>query len=84
MKKDDQYERAFSLVANLIYQVKGILPVRINVHDSLINDLAMDSVELIDLIMQLEVFGVIMQEEQITKDLTVGNIVYLVHKEISL
>lgn len=64
-----------SLVANLIYQVNGVLPKDIKLEDSLINDLAMDSVELIDLLMRLEEVGVIIPESDISSGLTVGDIV---------
>lgn len=64
-----------SLVANLIYQVNGVLPRDINLQDSLIDDLLMDSVELIDLLMRLEEVGVIIPESEINARLTVGDIV---------
>lgn len=64
-----------SLVANLIYQVNGVLPKDIKLQDSLINDLAMDSVELIDLLMRLEEVGVTIPESDISSGLTVGDIV---------
>lgn len=64
-----------SLVANLIYQVNGALPRDIKQQDSLIDDLFMDSVELIDLLMRLEEVGVIIPESEINSGLTVGDIV---------
>lgn len=64
-----------SLVVNLIYQVNGIFPKNIRMQDSLINDLAMDSVELIDLLMRLEEIGVMIPESDISRKLTVGDIV---------
>jgi len=64
-----------SLVANLIYQVNGVLPRDIKLQDSLVDDLLMDSVELIDLLMRLEEVGVTIPEAEIHSKLTVGDIV---------
>lgn len=64
-----------SLVTNLIYQVNGFLPKDISLHHSLVNDLLMDSIELIDLLMRLEEIGVTIHESEITSKLTVGDIV---------
>ncbi|KML20853.1 type III secretion system protein [Leclercia adecarboxylata] len=64
-----------SLVANLIYQVNGVPPRNIKLQDSLIDDLLMDSVELIDLLMRLEEVGVIIPESEINSKFTVGDII---------
>jgi acyl carrier protein len=64
-----------SLVVNIIYHVNGVLPKDISLKDSLINDLLMDSVELIDLLMRLEEIGVIIPESCLSSELTVGDIV---------
>ncbi len=64
-----------SRVANMIYLVNGVLPQDIMLQDSLIRDLRMDSVELIDLLMRLEEIGVNIPETDITRNLTVGDIV---------
>lgn len=64
-----------SLVRNLIYQVNGTLPQNIKAEDSLINDLAMDSVEMIDLMMRLEEYGVVLKDAQLSEALTVDQIV---------
>lgn len=69
-----------SLVANLIYQVNGVLPGDIKLKDSLITDLAMDSVELIDLLMRLEVMGVTIPESDISSSLTVADIIQRVQE----
>lgn len=69
-----------SLVANLIYQVNGILPKNIKLKDSLITDLAMDSVELIDLLMRLEEIGVAIPESDISSSLTVADIIQRVQE----
>lgn len=69
-----------SLVANLIYQVNGVLPKNINLKDSLITDLAMDSVELIDLLMRLEEIGVTISESDISSSLTVADIIQRVQE----
>lgn len=63
-----------SLVRNLIYQVNGTLPQNINAEDSLINDLDMDSVEMIDLLMRLEEYGVVLEDGQLSDALTVDHI----------
>lgn len=63
-----------ALVCNLIYQVNGTLPQNIKADDSLINDLAMDSVEMIDLLMHLEEYGVVLEDSQLSDALTVGQI----------
>lgn len=64
-----------SLVANLIYQVNGVPPTNIKLEDSLITDLAMDSVELIDLLMRLEDIGIKIPESDISPSLTVADII---------
>lgn len=69
-----------SLVANLIYQVNGVLPKNIKLKDSLITDLAMDSVELIDLLMRLEEIGVTIPESDISSSLTVADIIQRVQE----
>jgi acyl carrier protein len=69
-----------SLVANLIYQVNGVLPGNIKLEDSLITDLAMDSVELIDLLMRLEEIGVTIPESDISRSLTVADIIQRVQE----
>ncbi|QIU89163.1 acyl carrier protein [Yokenella regensburgei] len=68
-------ETVASLVANFIYQVNGVLPRNIKMEDSLITDLAMDSVELIDLLMRLEEIGVTIPESDISSSLTVADII---------
>lgn len=69
-----------SLVANLIYQVNGVLPRNIKLEDSLITDLAMDSVELIDLLMRLEEIGITIPESDISSSLTVAGIIQRVQE----
>ncbi|MFV8988129.1 acyl carrier protein [Serratia fonticola] len=71
-----------SLVANLIYQVNGVLPGNIKLKDSLITDLAMDSVELIDLLMRLEEIGVTIPESDISSSLTVADIIQRVQESV--
>ncbi|WP_435953346.1 acyl carrier protein [Dryocola sp. BD626] len=73
-------ETVASLVANLIYQVNGVLPTNIKLEDSLITDLAMDSVELIDLLMRLEEIGVTIPESDISSSLTVADIIQRVQE----
>lgn len=78
-------EQASTLqVANLIYQVNGTLPKDIKLQDSLICDLAMDSVELIDLLMRLEEIGVNIGESELSSKLTVADIVQRLKDVVSL
>lgn len=69
-----------SLVANLIHQVNGVLPRDIKLEDSLITDLEMDSVELIDFLVRLEEIGVTIPESDISSSLTVADIVQRVQE----
>lgn len=62
-------------VKALIHQVSGIPIDRIGLHDSVIVTLGLDSVEMIDLLMQLETFGVTIPSVQIDAALTVSDIV---------
>ncbi|MGP3590909.1 acyl carrier protein [Vagococcus sp. WN89Y] len=73
----EDISRKLTLVCNLIYQVNGTLPQNIKADDSLINDLAMDSVEMIDLLMHLEEYGVVLEDSQLSNALTVGQIAQL-------
>ncbi|KHN56573.1 acyl carrier protein [Aeromonas hydrophila] len=73
-------EKVASLVANLIYQVNGVRPEKIKLEDSLITDLAMDSVELIDLLMRLEEIGVTIPKSDISSSLNVAGIIQLVQE----
>lgn len=62
-------------VKELIHQVSGIPVDRIGLGDSLIVTLGLDSVEIIDLLMRLETFGVTIPSTQISAAMTVHNIV---------
>lgn len=62
-------------VKALIHQVSGIPIDCIGLNDSVIVTLALDSVEMIDLLMQLETFGVTIPSAQIDAALTVKDIV---------
>ncbi|WP_440862879.1 acyl carrier protein [Symbiopectobacterium purcellii] len=59
----------------LIHQVSGIPIEHIGLHDSVIVTLGLDSVEMVDLLMQLETFGVTIPSAQIDATLTVLDIV---------
>ncbi|MCW2478393.1 acyl carrier protein [Candidatus Symbiopectobacterium sp. NZEC135] len=59
----------------MIHQVSGIPIDRIGLNDSVIVTLGLDSVEMIDLLMQLETFGVTIPSVQIDAALTVSDIV---------
>jgi len=71
-------DKSLQLITNLIYQVKGIHPKDICAQDSLINDIAMDSIELIDLFIRLEELGGSVPESSITSNLTVSDLAKLV------
>ncbi|EXU76684.1 acyl carrier protein [Erwinia mallotivora] len=75
MNSAHNQQQAFSLICQLIQGVNGTPANQIGLHDSLITDLAMDSVELIDLLMQLEGHGVVIEESEITPTLTVACLV---------
>lgn len=75
-------KKVASLVANLIYQVNGVLPKNIKLEDSLITDLALDSVELIDLFIRLEEIGVTIPESDISSSLTVAGIIQHVQESM--
>lgn len=62
-------------VKALIHQVSGIPIDCIGLNDSVIVSLGLDSVEMIDLLMQLETFGVTIPSAQIDAALTVNDIV---------
>ncbi|EMY3602371.1 acyl carrier protein [Klebsiella aerogenes] len=64
-----------SMVMYIIHQVNGVLPEEINLQDSFIDDLAMDSVELLDLLMRLEGIGLVLPESAINCSLTVDDII---------
>ena len=74
MKPEITLEEALLIVMNIIYEINGTPVKNIKPDDSLITDLAMDSVELIDFIIRLEEFGVIIKESQLSNALTVGEI----------
>jgi len=74
MKSEMMLEEALRIVRNIIYEVNGTPVNNIKSNDSLITDLAMDSVELIDFIIRLEEVGVIIKESQLSNVLTVEQI----------
>lgn len=63
------------LVKELIHQVSGIPIDHIGLEDSLVVTLGLDSVEIIDLLIRLEAFGVTIPSAQISATMTVFNIV---------
>ncbi|WP_240149728.1 acyl carrier protein [Erwinia amylovora] len=67
-------ENALQIVYDLVFQVNGMLPHCIRPQSSLIKDLGMDSVELVDFLVRLEEFGIIIKDSQISAELTVGEI----------
>lgn len=80
MKPDIMIEEAMIIVKNIIYEVNGMSVNNINPDDSLITDLAMDSVELIDFIIRLEEFDVILKESQLSNTLTVRQVANILLK----
>jgi len=81
MKEKVIPEEALSIVRNIIYEVNGTPVSHIKPNASLITDLAMDSVELIDFIIRLEEFGVIIKESQLSNALTVIQIANMFLKQ---
>lgn len=81
MKAEMIPEEALSIVRNIIYEVNGTPVNHIKLNDSLITDLAMDSVELIDFIIRLEEFGVIIKESELSNSLTVLQIANMLLKQ---
>jgi len=80
MKPDIMLEEAMLIVKNIIYEVNGTPISNIKSDDSLITDLAMDSVELIDFIIRLEEFDIILKESQLSNALTVEHIATILLK----
>jgi len=80
MKPEIMLEEAILSVRNIIHEVNGTPVNDIKPDDSLITDLAMDSVELIDFIIRLEEFGVIVPESQLSNTLTVRQIAEILVK----
>ena len=74
MKPGIGLEEAILIVKKIISEVNGIPIIDINPQDSLITDLAMDSIELIDFIIRLEGVGVIINESHLSSSLTVQHI----------
>jgi len=81
MKEERIPEEALAIVTNIIYEVNGTPVSHIKLNDSLITDLAMDSVELIDFIIRLEEFGVIIKESQLSNTLTVVKVANMFSKQ---
>lgn len=69
------YDEGMELVYALICLVSTTKIENIKATDRLIAELKMDSIELTDLFLQLEEYNVVLTEEQITSQLTVGDIV---------
>jgi len=76
------YEDCLAQVRVIIHQVSGILTVQIQENDSLVKDLGMDSVELIDLFIRLEEYGLFIPDSMISSSLTVRQIVELMAKKV--
>lgn len=73
-------KNALHIVYDLIFQVNGMLPHSISPQDSLIKDLGMDSVELIDFMIRLEEQGVVIKDSQLSSELTVSQIAGMICK----
>ncbi|WKX25744.1 acyl carrier protein [Tatumella ptyseos] len=63
------------LVIELLCLITGLQPANVHLQDSLLQDLAMDSIEFIDLLIRLEKLGVKIPDSTLTPFLTVGDIV---------
>ncbi|CAO97723.1 acyl carrier protein [Erwinia tasmaniensis] len=73
-------KNALHIVYELIFKVNGMLPHSISPQDSLIKDLGMDSVELVDFMIRLEEQGVVIKDSQLSSELTVGQVARLICK----
>ncbi|HBA9513341.1 TPA: acyl carrier protein [Escherichia coli] len=69
------YDEGMGLVCTVISLVNSTQIENIKATDRLIIELKMDSIELTDLLLQLEEYNVVFTEEQITSQLTVGDVV---------
>ncbi|MFB9085442.1 acyl carrier protein [Erwinia tracheiphila] len=67
-------QRAFLALCKMIQLVNGRPADQIGIQESLVMDLEMDSVELIDLLIKLEEYGVKIDESEITSTLTVEHL----------
>lgn len=76
------YEDFLAQLRVIIYQVSGIPTVRIQGNDSLVKDLGMDSVELIDLFIRLEEYGLYIPDGMISSSLTVRQIAELMANKV--
>ncbi|CCG86241.1 acyl carrier protein [Erwinia piriflorinigrans] len=83
MSDSSEVEKSLRIVNDLLYQVNGILPNDIDPNYSLIKDLGMDSVEIIDFLVRLEEYGVVINDSKISDRLTVGYIARLVNRRRS-
>ncbi|EBD2439637.1 TPA: acyl carrier protein [Salmonella enterica] len=72
-------EEGMKLVCKLIHLVNSTPIADINESDRLIDDLNMDSVELIDFFINLEEYNIFLKKEQINRGLTVGDIVSMMN-----
>ncbi|EDJ1003548.1 acyl carrier protein [Salmonella enterica] len=72
-------EEGMKLVCKLIHLVNSTPIADINESDLLIDDLNMDSVELIDFFINLEECNIFLKKEQINRELTVGDIVSMMN-----
>lgn len=75
MKVPLNEEAALLFVRSLIQQTNGTSIDSIGQYDSLITDLALDSIDLIDLLIQLEENGIVIHESRINARLTVNSLV---------
>lgn len=80
MSDSGEDKSALHIVYDLIFQVNGMLPHSINPQDSLIKDLGMDSVELVDFLIRLEEHGVVVKDSQLSSELTVSQVASLIFK----
>lgn len=70
-----QNEKIVSIVYDCIALVSNVKKESINLEDSLILDLDLDSIEMIDLVIQLEGYGVLLESEHMTTSLNVQQLV---------
>lgn len=68
-------KKASILIKEIIHSINGLNVGFIKNDDRLINDIGMDSVELIELLIKLEEYGLILNEDELSTKLTVNHLI---------
>lgn len=78
MKPDMTMEQSLYQACAVLAAINGIQASMMKSDDRLIIDLQMDSVELIELLIKLEEFGIEVNESQLSKNFTVGDVAKMI------